>query len=425
MKNENSRANRLMAEAQAIHDLVEREGRDMTPEESEQFSLKVKEAKASMAREEELNSFDVWKKETAGRISNPAEQFDLPKQTQRHRYSLCRALKSAMQNHGSVKSGLEKEVSDEIALQYGKSPSGFYMPHRLNDVEQFVLNTTTGTGAIGTYTSPDYIELLRNKMVMQKAGATVISGLNQNLSIPRQSGASTAAWVGEGSATSASNQTVDNVLFQPAMLTCFTDISRQGLQTSSFDFEQFVMNDLAQVQAIKLDQTGLNGSGSGSEPTGIIGTSSIGSVVGGSNGAAPTFANMVQLESAVATANADIGKLAYIGSAKARGFLKLTPKVSGFPQYIYEQGEVNSYPFYATNSMPDTLTKGGSGAVCSAILFGNWADAVFALFGANDVIVDPYTGSSSGTLRVVMLQLAQFKVRHPQSFAAMLDALCT
>jgi HK97 family phage major capsid protein len=417
------KANQLMADAKAIHELCEREGREITAEENEQFNAKVAAAKteqAKAARYDELEQFKVWEKQSAGRISPVEKVTDLPT-SKKHRYSLLKAMDEKL-TKGHL-TGLEREISDEISHQAGKEPQGFWMPH---NVETYVLNETTGTGAIGTQTPENqYIELLRNKVVVKQAGARLLSGLTQNFSIPRQSGGATAYWAAESGSATASNQTLDSVSFTPTTLTCYTDISRRFMKQSSFDAEQFVMDDLTKIAAIALDTAALNGSGSSNQPTGILQVSGIGSVVGGTNGAAPTFANMVQLESAVATANADLGKLAYIGSAKARGFLKLTPKVSSYPQFIYENGEVNSYPFFATNSMPDNLVKGGSGAVCSAIIFGNFDDLIIGMWGGVDVILDPYSGSTSGTVRVVLLQDVQIKTRHPVSFAAMVDALCS
>ena len=41
--------------------------------------------------------------------------------------------------------------------------------------------------------------------------------------------------------------------------------------------------------------------------------------------------------------------------------------------------------------------------------------------GAPDVIVDPYTSSSSGTVRIVVMNEIDLAVRHAQSFAAVVD----
>ncbi len=76
-----------------------------------------------------------------------------------------------------------------------------------------------------------------------------------------------------------------------------------------------------------------------------------------------------------------------------------------------------------SNQVSSTLTKGGATGTASAIFFGNWADLIIGAWGGLDLTVDPYTHSSSGTLRVVALQDIDIAVRHAQSFSAMLDAL--
>ncbi|MFK5283608.1 hypothetical protein ACI3PL_28945, partial [Lacticaseibacillus paracasei] len=54
--------------------------------------------------------------------------------------------------------------------------------------------------------------------------------------------------------------------------------------------------------------------------------SGLGSVVGGTNGAAPTWAHIVALETAVSTANGDMNTLNYLTNPKVRGKLKTTSK---------------------------------------------------------------------------------------------------
>jgi HK97 family phage major capsid protein len=89
-------------------------------------------------------------------------------------------------------------------------------------------------------------------------------------------------------------------------------------------------------------------------------------------------------------------------------------------QFDVPTGEVNGYPAFVTNLLPANFVK-GTGTGLSPMLFGNWNDAVFALWSGLDVLTDPYTGSSSGTIRVVCLQDVDFNVRHPQSFAKIVD----
>jgi HK97 family phage major capsid protein len=84
---------------------------------------------------------------------------------------------------------------------------------------------------------------------------------------------------------------------------------------------------------------------------------------------------------------------------------------------------LNGYPAYVTSQVRSNLDKGTSTGVCSAIFFGNWNDLLIGMWGALDILVDPYSNSTSGTVRIVAFQDVDIAVRHPESFAAMLDAL--
>jgi len=57
-----------------------------------------------------------------------------------------------------------------------------------------------------------------------------------------------------------------------------------------------------------------------------------------------------------------------------------------------------------TNVVPSNLTKGTANGICSAAIFGNWQDLLISLWGGLDLTVDPYTGGTAGTVRVVGLQ---------------------
>jgi HK97 family phage major capsid protein len=213
----------------------------------------------------------------------------------------------------------------------------------------------------------------------------------------------------------------------PKTCGAFTDFSRKLMLQSSIDVENFVRGDLAAVLALEIDRVALHGSGASNQPTGIAATAGIGSVAGGANGAAPSWANIVALETEVAIDNADIGRLAYVTNARVRGKLKVTEKAGSTGLWVYADGAtpLNGYQTIVTNQVSSTLTKGTSSGVCSAIFFGNWADLLIGMWSGVDLTVDPYQGATAGTVRVVALQDVDVGIRHPESFAAMLDALTT
>lgn len=323
--------------------------------------------------------------------------------------------------------GFELELSEAARKLMGKEiRGGVTIPFDVMRRDLTAGTANAGGNAVATdLLSSSFIDLLRNKLAVNQVGATMLTGLNGNVAIPKQTAAGTAYWVAENTAPTESQQTLGQVTLSPHTVGAFTDYSRRLLLQSSIDVEVFVRNDLAAILALAIDLAAINGSGSSNQPTGILNQSGIGSVVGGTNGATVTYANLVDLESAVATANADVGNMAYLTNAKQRGVMKKTVQVSGFPTYIWQNGDtpLNGYRAAISNQVPSNLTKGSASGVCSAILFGNFADLLIGMWGGLDITVDPYTGSSAGTVRIVALQDVDINVRNAASFAAMVDAL--
>jgi HK97 family phage major capsid protein len=351
------------------------------------------------------------------------------------RYSLVRAIRAAV-NGNWQGAELEKEASNAVSKQLGKEPRSFFIPYDWlaagrEQLKAEKRDLLVGTPAQGGYLvatdllAQSFIELLRNKMLVQAAGAFVLSGLVGDVAIPRQTGGATAYWVAEGGAPTEADQAVDQVPLVPKSVAAFTDISRKLLLQSSIDVEAFVRNDLATVLALAIDLAALHGSGSAPEPKGIVNQTGVAVVAIGADGGAPTWAHIVSLETEIAQDNADIGALAYMTNAKVRGKLKQTEKATNTAQFVWENGPqnapLNGYRALVSNQVKSDLTK-GSGTGLSAIFFGNWRDLIIGQWGTLDMLVDPYTGGTTGTVRVIAFQDIDIAVRHGESFSVILDA---
>lgn len=356
--------------------------------------------------------------------TNQTAEIGLSK-TELKGFSIVRAIQ-ALSTGNWKEAGLEMEASRAVAKMLGRDPQGVYIPYDALKRDLTVGTSTAGGHTVSTDLMTDnFIDLLRNAMVVNQLGARNLTGLVGNVAIPRQTSGASSYWVAESGAPTESQQAFDQVTLTPKTVGAFTDISRKLLLQSSLDVESFVRRDLATVLALAIDLASINGSGSGNEPRGILNTSGIGDVAGGTNGLAPTWGNIIELESDVSVANADVGNLGYLTNAKVRGKLKGTSKVSGQNGFIWESGDqpLNGYRAAVSNQVPSNLTKGTSSGVCSGIIFGNWADLIIGMWGALDLTTDIYTGSTSGTVRVVALQDVDIAVRHAESFSAMKDAL--
>jgi HK97 family phage major capsid protein len=338
-------------------------------------------------------------------------------------FSIVRAVNALVTGNWND-AGFEREASDSMAGKLGKRAQGFYIP---TDVLMRDLNVTTSTAGGHTVStdllSGSFIDMLRNKMSVVGLGATMMNDLVGNIAIPRQTGGATSYWVAESGAVTESQPAFDQVTLSPSTVGAFSDVSRRLLLQSSMDVEAFIRSELATTLALEIDRAAINGSGSSNQPTGILNVSGIGAVAGGTNGAAPDWADIVDLESAVSVDNADMGALGYLTNASVRGKLLQTEKASSTGQYVWGEGNtLRGYNAAVSNQVPSNLTK-GSGTGLSAILFGNWNDLIIGTWGGIDINIDTSTGSASGTVRVVALQDVDIAVRHAESFAAMQDAI--
>lgn len=264
-----------------------------------------------------------------------------------------------------------------------------------------------------------------NRSVMREAGATVLEGLVGNLDIPRLVAGTAGAKKGENAASDEVTPTTAMLSLQAKRLPAYIDISQQLLMQSSSAIEAILRKHIT-AQMLAVQETAFFHGGGTNEANGIAGTSGIGSVAGGTNGAAPLLSHIIGLETAVDTTNALLGNLRYASNGQIRGKLKGTQKVASTDSRMLldNDGLLNGYSPLFTNAISRTLTKGTSASVCSAIFFGNFADYFIGYWsGVSLEMVRDKTNAISGLYTLVANAYYDGGVGRPKSFAAMLDAL--
>jgi HK97 family phage major capsid protein len=409
------------AEAVALD--AEKENRDLSDDESAVYDGAMTEARSFGVRIERAAEMD----KEAGIYPADAPQPNIDMEPRQVReYSLMRAIRAQADGNWR-EAGLEKECSDAVAEKFDKQPKGFFLPHDIQ-TRATDLTKVSGTGDQIVATdlkSGNYIDILRNKMMVKQAGATVLAGLVGEVAIPAGLVGTDAAWVAEDVAHTQSDTSYRQVTLTPKSVSAWQNISRKLMLQSTPDVDKLVMNDLAATIAVAIDAAALHGPGTAA-PTGIASTVGIGSVAGGANGLAPAWSHIVDLETEVAVDNADVGNLAYMTSPLMRGELKQILRVASTDsRMLWADGNfpLNGYKTFITNQVSDTLTKGTSTAKCSAIFYGNWADILIGMWGSLDLLVNPFILDTTGQIRLTAFQDVDVAVRHAESFSAMLDAL--
>ena len=404
--------------------------------DSEILSLAAKHNKRDLGEEAIRNglSVDQFRGALLDAIGNqpletPAHVVDAPVKEQRS-YSLARMVQAQISGDWR-KAGYEREMHDEIAKRTGKEAEGIYVPDFAFRAGAL---STAATGAVGTENVTDnfvptvhrgdlFIEALRARQVMSNLGVTYMSGLTNRVKMPKFSAGANAAFVEELGDVSDQSQTDAGITLQPRTLGSYVDVSRLLMLESVPAIEQVVQNDLLASVADRIEYYAINGSGSSGQPTGLL-NASIGNVdiSAGTDVDALTWADIVALVKTVETSNGIVNQAArgWLSSPAVKAKLASTARVSGTDSVFLLNEPWNSiYGDRAefTSNVPTNLDPGDGGNDASALIFGDFSQLMVGLFGAPSILVDPYTGSKSGTVRMSIFQEVDVAVRNTASFA--------
>jgi HK97 family phage major capsid protein len=210
----------------------------------------------------------------------------------------------------------------------------------------------------------------------------------------------------EGGSPTESQQTLGQVGMRPHTIGAYTDLTRKFIMQSSIDAEMFVRTDLALRLALGIDLAGLTGSGAAGYPLGLLNTTGIGAkTLATAN--TPTHGELCDIEAEVAVDNALAGNLAYTSNATIAGKMKQTDVSTSTGRWVLEGNQTsNGYRFVMSNQV-----------TAKYILFGNWTDMIMGMWSGVDVNVDSASLSTSGGIRIVVLQDVDVAIRHAESFA--------
>lgn len=343
------------------------------------------------------------------------------------RYSLQRAIEASVTGDWS-KAGFERAASVAVEQKTGMSASGFFMPVEVSK-RAFAAGAQNEGGAFvqTNVMADDYVDVLRNNVVLATLGARILGGVSGNIAIPRKLTAAQIATLAENAQAPNSRPTFMQIQMQPRRIGGQVFYSKQTAIQVNPDIEAMLQDDLLGGLAVQVDASALNGMGAAqNQALGLLNTPGIGSVVGGANGALINWGHIVDLETECAKNNAEPGNLAgYITNPVVRGALKKTQKAENLP-FIWTDDKdcpVNGYRAALTNNISSSRVKGTS-TNCSAIGFSSaWSDLVIAMFGGVDITVDSVTRAGTGEIVITANQYIDVAIRNPASFSFMLDGL--
>lgn len=338
-------------------------------------------------------------------------------------FSFLRLLRDL--SEGRALSGLEAEVAQMGADEYarlGLSQQGVAIPSALLRAASGQNATTAADGGNLVETmSAKYVETLKQKLVIAQLGATVLTDLVGNVPVIT-SAQIASAWGAEGDDTSTTKANYAKAVMTPHRNSVNVVFTKDILRQTSFDVEADLIEKITAAHANLIEAAAIAGSGSASQPTGILNAANVPVVAMGTNGGNITWNKVVELETKVNANNANRGSVAYLTNPKVWGNLKTIEKASGTARFLLsDDGRLNGYKAEYSGLVPDNLTKGSASGVCSALIFGNFQDLYVGQWGGIDIVVDPYSSKKTGEIEICLFAWNDCLVAEPKSFAVIKD----
>ena len=323
------------------------------------------------------------------------------------RFSLSRAVMQASTGRPLVGAELEwslegqKEARSAGVTMEGQIqvPSFALAPERraIQATDNTAGSETYGGGFVSTDV-PEFIGGLYQRPVLERAGMRWIQA-SGNIQMPAVTTEGTATLVtetvdsvevhNEDGATTDATPTLNKVSLAPQRVAGSTVYTKQLLAQGGPEVDSFLTNELAQAIATKIDSTGFA------------------TIEAGLTGSGTAFLDFITAsEAALVAAGVELGGSAVVAGSGAH-VLARTQSLTGDGGAAAMNGsQFLGYNYLATGHMTST-----------AAIFGRFdLGAIGAYFGGIDILVDPYSTASNGTVTIYANRFFDVAVRQAGAF---------
>lgn len=297
---------------------------------------------------------------------------------------------------------------------------------------------TAGGTLVPAPAQGELIEYLRNKACLMEAGARVMPLPAQgSIALPKQTGASTAYWVGENTTITNSDLTTGDLLLKAKKLAARVLVPNELFRYSSPAADAMVREDLAKQLQLGLDTAGLTGVGSATTPKGIFNYSSINSYTPkkqGTNGDAFGPEDFFGMIGKVAAQNAIVNEESFAFIVRPELFFNIVAKRADAVSAGDRQGSFIQWSFdpqgnityraagkrvVVSNQIAADRTKAGSGATLTRILGGDMSQWIIAMAAALEIDQNRYSDTAYTKDQTDVRAILQVDMgpRHEESFA--------
>ena len=444
-----------LTELNALVEVAEAEARDYTEAEvqrQEQINKDVAELDDQIKRAEATEA-NVQRFAQMGATAPKAETVEASKMKQR--YNLQRALNDAAQGRLS---GVENEMHQEAlreAAQYGIQLRGnVCIPQSFIEQRNVYGNDASGTPDTAVTTTATevapFIEALRPTPIIQSLGATQLTGFVGDIKLPSMpsDGASTPA---EGDAATAFSGAFGSQTLSPQRFAAEITLTKEALNQASGNMSDVIARDFGNAIANAIDTHAfaniVNGgkavSGTTITPAAADAdlNSAQGTLVKGTGAAdndlqATSTADVLRLWSAIS--DSGIGENgSFVMRPATAGHLMSLAQVTNGTELMAGNRLMGYNAVWSTRvprlngtnvhadavmTLADANKDLGSGFVSDVMFFGDFSHLFWATWGGLSLTIDPFSGASAGTVKIVADQYFDAKLRHAGAIGFMLSS---
>jgi HK97 family phage major capsid protein len=276
-----------------------------------------------------------------------------------------------------------------------------------------IRDLTAATASAGGYLvgtdnlGGSFIDMLRKNAVTARMGATFLTGLHGNITIPKMTAGGTAYWLtNEATAITEGNQTLAQISMSPKNVGAYTEVSRQLLLQANPSADAMVMNDLAKTVALAVDAAAISGTGTAGQPTGITNTAGIGSVTGTSL----AYAGVMEFQTGLLSSNVIADKPGYVTTPTVAALLMQRQRFTSTDSPLWSgnvlEGKLCDFPALSSNQM-----------AAGTMIFGAWEHLLIGEWGYLEIATNPYANFQGGIIGIRAIQTVDVALRHAAAFS--------
>jgi HK97 family phage major capsid protein len=241
---------------------------------------------------------------------------------------------------------------------------------------------------------------LRNWSACLKAGALMLTGLRENVTLWEISPLQVPEWLPEIGQITPSDPGFSGPQLKPVRISAETIVSAQLLRQQSDDtLSRILVNDLSRQLGNYLDQTALYGQGSAAnQPQGLTTTTGVQALT-----LAADLPSFEAAEEAIANTNVNMDSYGVLTSPASKKTLATTAAFTGGGASVWEK-------LTRPQSSPEVKD--------STIFCGCFSMMTFLFWGRSiEVLVNPYTLADQAKIKLDATLLCNVGIRYPSAFA--------